>query len=616
MAMFTARLVVAYVVLCGWAWGAVGSSSPPLPKAISAAIAARLDRLAGDGDFAAALADLNTIFDQVIAWAMPKDLDVFREAAFAVRLVSQLSQAPPGARMELLKYLRASDNLARTLVFLVRPGDRPADVYALLDRLRRERGAILDRYASLTAAICVVHDRPFERRVNENRVSAPDAVAIFDYYTANEARMNYGIRQVPAELLVYVVDTTASIEEMNWALARYAGNQAVGRLFFEVKYDYDHLRTGKPKKVTAAGYNLPNILLHGGVCADQAYFAASVGKAIGVPTAVASGAALEGGHSWVGYLQGAGRTAWWNFDSGRYEAYRGVRGVVIDPQSRQAIPDSFVSLLAELVGTTPAGRQNATAMVDAARRMMERMKSGGSAAPPAPPEHAPGTAMSSPREASVAAALDMLELAVRQSPGDRWCWLPVQELARDRRLTLAQKRQWAEAVIRLCGGRYPDFLLTLLGPMIETVDDVREQDRMWNAMFAMFGNRPDLAAAVRMAQGAMWERAGQINSAGLCYYDVIERYSNAGPFVIDALQKAEKALVDSNRAEKVIPLYETTWQRIRPPREMAGPFVAQSVWYRVGKMLAERLEAAGRTQLAQSVRARLAGRIAGGGADD
>lgn len=599
---------------------AVGASprpnAPPLPKAITAAITARLDRLASDGDFAAATADLGGIFDQVIAWALPKDLDAFREAAFALRLTAQLAQAAPGTRLELLKYLRANDNLARTLVFLLRPEDRPADVYALLDRLRRHRGDVLDRYAALAAAVCVVHDRPFERRINENRLVAPDPPAIFDYYATNESRMNYGMRAVPAELLIYVVDTTASIEEMNWALARYAGNQAVGRLFFDIKYDHEHLRTGRPKKVTVEGYTLPNILLHGGVCADQAYFAAAVGKAIGVPTATASGVALEGGHSWVGYLQGAGRQAWWNFDSGRYEAYRGVRGIVTDPQSRRPVPDSFVSLLAELTGTTPVNRQNATALTDAARRVIELLGDGKGLSPPPLPECAPGSALAGPREACVAAALDLLELAVRQSPGDRRCWLPVQELATARRLSLAQKRHWADAVIRLCGNRYPDFLLTLLEPMVQTVDDFREQDRMWNAMFDMFGNRPDLAAAVRMSQGAMWERAGQTNSAGLCYYDVIERYANAGPFVVDALQKAEKALRDSGRAEKVVGLYESTWQRIRRPREMAGPFVAQSIWYRVGRLLAEKLDEAGQAQRAQTVRAQLAGRMSGGAAGD
>ena len=61
------------------------------------------------------------------------------------------------------------------------------------------------------------------------------------------------------------------------------------------------------KKVTAAGWSLPNILQHGGVCADQAYFAVTVGKSIGVPTAYTIGLGGEVGHAWVGFLQARGK---------------------------------------------------------------------------------------------------------------------------------------------------------------------------------------------------------------------------------------------------------------------------------------------------------------------
>lgn len=82
--------------------------------------------------------------------------------------------------------------------------------------------------------------------------------------------MFFGVRNVPAELLAWVVDTTAAIEEMQWALAKYRGDPAVGSRFFDIEYDYAAFKTGATKKVTEAGFNLPNILKHGGVCADQA----------------------------------------------------------------------------------------------------------------------------------------------------------------------------------------------------------------------------------------------------------------------------------------------------------------------------------------------------------
>ncbi len=476
----------------------------------------------------------------------------------------------------------------------------------MLDRLRQARGEQLNKYPTLAAAICVVHDRPLVRRFNENQARAGDPVAIFDYYVKNESRMAFGIKPVPAELLIYVVNATASIEEMEWALQRYAGHPAVGRLFFDIKYDNEHLRTGRPKRITTEGFTLNNILAFGGVCCDQAYFASSVGKAIGVPTAVAEGAAGETGHSWVGFLASSGRSGWWNFDTGRYEAYRGIRGIVLDPQSRERIPDSFVSLLAELIGTTPANRQAGTALADAAQRLMELEKSGRPLAPPPLEDGATG-GLSAPRQATSSAALDLLDLAVRQSPGDRSCWIPLHELALAGKMTLNQKRKWSDTLLQVCGTRYPDFMMAILTPMVQTVDDVREQDRMWNMMFDMFHNRSDLAAAVRMGQAAMWQKKNETTKAGLCYYDVIEKFPNAGPFVIDALAHAEKALRNLQHGDRVVMLYEQTWQRIHKPREMAGPFTMQSNWYRVGQLLAQKLDEAGEGRKAETVRAQLAG---------
>jgi len=134
------------------------------------------------------------------------------------------------------------------------------------------------------------------------------------------------------------------------------------------------------------------------------------------------------------------------------------------------------------------------------------------------------------------------------------------------------------------------------------VDDVNEQNKLWNSAFEIFKSRSDLAASIRMAQAAMWEKHSDVNNAGRCYEDVIGRYANAGPFVIDALQKAERALRQSNRANLVPVLYEQTWTKITRPKEVTSPYVTQSNWFRVGELFASKLEEAGETGKADSVR--------------
>jgi hypothetical protein len=576
----------------------------PYVQVVEAKAKQALDALVADQDFHAAEATLAKLFDQATLYATDEHPDALRHADFALRLVRQLKQVPEARRMDLLKFMRGNPNFAGTLVFLIRPGEKCEGVYALVDRLREKRAEQMDNYATLAAAICVVHEKPFQRRINENTGKAIDPIELFDYYVHNESRMFFGIRNVPAELLVYVVDATGSIEELTWALGKYAGDKDVGKRFFDIKYDYAYFKTGSGKKLDEHGFSLPNILQYGGVCADQAYFAMQVGKAIGVPTAYDTGSSGEVGHAWVGFLQTNGKAGWWNFDSGRYEAYRGVRGNVQDPQARKGIPDSYVSLLGELIGTKATDRWNAVALTDAAERMIAM--EGNAAAVEAPGEEVqPSSVRKEPRKVETAGELALLELALHQSSGYAPAWFGVRDLAVANKLSLADKRRWADLLLRLGAKKYPDFTLAILSPMIATIPDAKVQDGLWANVFQLFQTRFDLAANIRMQEAAMWEGQNDPDKAGICYMDVIERYANAGPFVLDALKGAEKVLVNSKRADKVLALYEQTWSRTKPPKEMADEFRKQSNWYRVGKMFEKKLQDSGDAAKAKTVAAQL-----------
>ena len=559
-----------------------------------------MEGLEAGGDFAAAEATLRHEFDRVIAFADAGEKDLFRDAAFALRLARQLAAADPAAARRLLPILRDNERLATTLVFLVREkSEKPEPIYDLLFRLHRKYGEKLGPFANLAAAVCVVHDRPLTDRINENRARAPDPLAIFDYFSTNERHMLFGIRNVPPELLIHVVDTTASTDEMAWALRKYRGDPVVGDRFFDIKYDFEHFRDGDPKRVTVAGFSLPNILRYGGVCVDQAYYAATVGKSIGVPTARAAGRSSKVGHSWVGFLQTRGQQAWWNFDVGRYPEYQGVKGNVRDPQTRQPIPDSHVSLLAELIGSSARDRHAAAAFIDAARRLLELAESGDPLPSSDPAAETPV------RDVSVESTLQLVEHALRTAPGYTPGWAVVRNLAAGRRLTLEQTKRWAAVLDRLCGNRYPDFYLATIRPMIGSVEDVGEQNNLWNKAFALFGERADLAASVRMTQGRMWEAAGEPFNAGQCYEDVIYRYTNAGPFVISALKAAEKLLAGAGQGQRILALYDRAFRSIKRPPDMAGPFYRQSNYYRVGKLYAEWLDRGGRRLQAAGVRSQI-----------
>jgi hypothetical protein len=566
-----------------------------------------LDSLSSaDADYDAANTACQALFDQAILYAPADHLDSIREADFALRLVSQLGELTPEKRNALLPYLRQHPNLAQTLVFLIRSdAQRSTSVYALLDTLRQKRGAQLENDCSLAAAVCVVQNRPNTLHVNENTVTSVDPIDIFDYYVRNENRMYFGIRNVPAELLIHVVDTTASISEMQWALDRYAGNSKVGELFFKIKYDHAYLKSGGTKTLTAKGFNLQNILRYGGVCVDQCYFATTVGKAIGVPTAMDLGVSGEGGHAWVGFLQSNGSTGWWNFDVGRYQDYQGIQGTVKDPQTRRDIPDSYVSLLGEMIGTRPVDRQSTVALTDAAKRLATLAKQDIDV--PAPPVDAvsSSTTILKPRARTTATQLMLIDAALRQSLAYTPAWFTVRDLATDDKLTLADKQQWADRLLKLGAKKYPEFTLEVLMPMVQTIDDPKQQDALLTNMLTIFAARLDLSARIRMAEAALWESQHQADRAGECYMDVVDRYCNNGPFVLDALAGAEKLLRETNRADKVLQLYQQAWARTKQPQGFAPEFVRSSNWFRIGVLYARKLTDAGSDTLALEVETQL-----------
>src|SRR5687767_7586006 len=160
---------------------------------------------------------------------------------------------------------------------------------------------------------------------------------------------------------------------MEWALHTYGNRRGgMGRIYFEVPYEtIDYVHDGEARLAsgrTGLAYTLANIPSHGGVCLDQAYFAANVTRAVGIPAAICSGQSGTGRgiHAWVGYLQKSGRGgASWNFSEGRYADALFWSGDVIDPQGGPPLKDAEVCLTAELTTTSIEQRLASAALCKA-----------------------------------------------------------------------------------------------------------------------------------------------------------------------------------------------------------------------------------------------------------
>ena len=447
-----------------------------------------------------------------------------------------MQKLPADEQRDWLTWLRANPDLAGTLVFLIKPGQKPEKIFALLKKLRNARGPLLEKYANLTAAICVDHATPQSPRVGENRAKEASPLEIFDFYVKNEPRMFFGVRDIPAQLLVWVVDTTASIDEMNRA-GQICRKPRHRRPVLRYQIRLRPFREGRPRRYTKPGIAFRTS------CATAA--SARTRRISQWRWKIHRCAHRLGGRRFSGLSTRLGRVS-----SGREKAdaefpFRRTRvpgrtGRNHRPPNPQKHPRQLclgigrnhrhprsTDRLAPPLSMPPSVCSRSKRPEKNSNRLRSRPT-------PTLPIFGP------PREAATADTLALAKLALKESAGYPPAWFVIRDVARrtnSRSMTSVAGRASCKSS---AAAKYPDFTLAVLMPMIQTIPDVRDQDAMWNAAFGMFQSRFDLAASIRMEQAAMWQSQGNTVNAGACYMDVIDRYSDAGPFVLDALKHAGK----------------------------------------------------------------------------
>ena len=578
-----------------------------------------LQELEKSGDFAGAQQSLGELLDRTIRYSSDKELDAIVQAYAPLLMVAQLAQAEREVQGELFPVLLEHEELAWTLAMAVDPAhDQIPGVYktlsALIDAHGAKKVAVFD---NLAAAICVVHDAPFERRVDENTATSMAPSEIFAYYADHARELAHDPVRFPTELLAFVVDTTESADEMAWALAQYRRDVNLGNRFDEIEYDEDYYKDpeNSPKKLTASGeFSMRAIKQYGGVTSDQVYFAMSVGKAKGIPTAYLSARGSEFQHVWLGYLETRGRAASWDFESGRHAAYEGIRGDFLDPQTRRVRPEAELGLLSGEVFEDEQSLRIARSVCAAAARLGSQRASKGYAPPSAAPDGVTKPSKFSPRSHEVADQLDLLEQGLRMSPANLDGWRVLIDVAQRQELEPKQMDTWAKVLDRLCGKQYPDFMVETLSPMFQSVTDAEEQSRLWGWLYDRLRRRPDLAAEVLMKQGDLMRQSGDPGAAWSAYMEVVNRFANHGSAVIASLLAAETMVRDEKGSttetvrQDVIPMYERAWRQIDRPRNMEGAFRTYSNWYRVGARLAELWREIGDDARATGVESRLGSR--------
>ncbi|MEO0966217.1 MAG: hypothetical protein AAFY08_13995 [Planctomycetota bacterium] len=499
--------------------------------------------------------------------------------------------------------------LQRLLGLHLHEADDHQKAVRLAATLAAKDDRLADELAPLIAAMAVVHDRQIGSHPHLSGASADAPERVYSHFVRHRRQLIFDPRETPVRLLAFMVNPRAPVQELAWAIDHYGGNSDVGSRFHDIRYDYAYFKTGREREVMRHGYSLPNVRKYGGVCADQAYFAATVGKSIGVPSAYVVGVGGDVSHAWVGFLDvRRGKRPEWNFDAGRYEVYQGVRGRLEDPQTGDWIDDSRVGLTAGSLGRDETQRLTALALAEAARELTGvRPSMFDPVDEDAPEPDSASQAGSSEAEAEASpdpqteAALAIVRRALEANPYEPRVWDVLADLAEADRLTHEQKAVWASALMRLCGDAYPDFTFDVLRPLIRTVDDPRRAHEVWERLRPMARQRKDVLAAIRMEQASAWREAGEPKRAWACYQAVVSTHVNDGPFVLDALQEMNAMVIARGKPEAAAAVYQGAWAKADKPGGMAEEFMRQSNYVRLGRAYADLLESLGDTRSASRV---------------
>ncbi len=215
----------------------------------------------------------------------------------------------------------------------VSPSDDSGALLTFLGALHQEMADTLAAYTHLAVACGLVHDYGDSQTEGTKR---------FLWYVGRDqdGRLYRDIKTMPVADLVYVVDGV-DLEQMDWVQAEYRRDvprSKSGKVYSQIKYRMDLVTGDITRGDLYPEYTLAAIAESGGICADQAHFAANVCRAVGIPALNVSGSGNRGAHAWIRYQDDDGT---WR-SHGRYENY--ATGTFRDPQIRRDAIESALTI--------------------------------------------------------------------------------------------------------------------------------------------------------------------------------------------------------------------------------------------------------------------------------
>ena len=308
----------------------------------------------------------------------PSDLKPDSIDADNFRIWQWLGYARPDfSQDEVVAFRSLGENsqLRRAFLENLRPEDDATEAMRILLQIQLAHPECIQELPCLAVAIALVFDQPFPSNWPHHQVARElvplekvDPVRRMHQMTELQVARRYltDLKDFTVSEMKFIVDHPLIDSEVEWARKNVtASRSGYSKVFSSIRYDIPRYESNQ-LKWPYGPYLFSEIKSRGGICVDQAYFAAMTGKAKGLPTLYFSGQGEDGGHAWFGFMDSPGR---WETDCGKYESQNYPVGNAVDPQIWQPISDTELTFLAKSRERS-AGFQQAKLLTDLGRTIV------------------------------------------------------------------------------------------------------------------------------------------------------------------------------------------------------------------------------------------------------
>jgi hypothetical protein len=423
--------------------------------------------------------------------------------------------------------------------------DKLPAALTLFKELWKKSPEQVEKYPNVAIAVAVVWDDPvraiYDYRDHQVRTKSTmpdelvDAVGNFQYLVDSDKGLESRFRPLPWEFLTFVVDHRTPLKEREWARKYHLTTRGRLRSWHQaVPYDMDMLKgeqspsSGLKPKLQGKLYSLENIRTYGGVCAQQADFAARVAKSVGMPAVYCWGeSSYRGLHAWWMYVTVQSvvkdQVKFLLFSDGRVEGFQKDQfytGNVIDPQTGQQMLDRDLERRLWVVGQDASGKRQADLLMRAYPWLVSKL------------------------EMDVKARVVYLDKCLKVSPYNEDAWLEFARLCKAGELATGPK---AIVLTHLAGlsktfANYPDFVWRLIGDLVTIQTDPKDQVKHYEQVVTQFekAGRPDLACAARLKITELWCAQEKWQTAGQGLIATIRKFPNEGRYVPQMTRKLQE----------------------------------------------------------------------------